>query len=52
MTQEIIKELKVPFIIVILILIGILAINATQAYNNFWQGKLAEDEYKRKNGLK
>lgn len=50
--EQLIKSLKVPFLITIILLLAIMLIQSTQAYNNYWQGKLAEDEYKRKNGLK
>ncbi len=47
--ERLLSGLKLPFIIVIVILIGLVLIQLSAAYNNYWQGKLAQSNFKKLN---
>ncbi len=40
--EELISRLKVPFIIVVILGIAVILIQVSNAYNNYWQGRLAK----------
>ncbi len=40
--DQLINKLKVPFIIVVILGIAVILIQVSNAYNNYWQGRLAK----------